>query len=246
VADLGRDLDRMAERIETLVEAQKRLLRDISHELRSPLARLNVALGLVRQQSQPAVEGYLDRIEGEAERLNELIGQLLTLTVLESGHEQQAREDIDLAALVTEVADDAGFEAEGRNRQVLITDNDPLMVSGNREMLRRALENVVRNALRYTAEQTAVELSLRMERDDTSAYAVMSVRDHGPGVPEAALGNLFRPFYRVADARDRQSGGTGIGLSIAERALQLHGGTIAASNVTDGGLMVKIRLPLKC
>jgi two-component system sensor histidine kinase CpxA len=204
-----------------------------------------VALGLVRQQSPTAVEGYLDRIEVEAERLNDLIGQLLTLTVMESGNEQQPRETIDLSSLVAEVADDAGFEAEGRKRQVLITDNDQLSVPGNREMLRRALENVVRNAVRYTDEETAVEISLRREGDDTAPWAVISVRDHGPGVPEASLGKLFNPFYRVADARDRQSGGTGVGLAIAERAMQLHGGAIAASNAPDGGLLVKIRLPLK-
>ena len=244
VADLGRDLDRMAERIESLVEAQKRLLRDISHELRSPLARLNVALGLVRRHDSPAREGYLDRIETEAERLNELIGQLLTLTVLESGSEQLPRETVDLTGLVGEVAADAGFEAKGRNRRVCITAREALKVSGNREMLRRALENVVRNALRYTNEGTSVEIALRALQDDGGSCAVLSVRDHGPGVPEAALADLFRPFYRVADARDRQSGGTGIGLAIVERALHLHSGTVTASNAPDGGLLVEIRMPL--
>ncbi|MBW4055175.1 MAG: HAMP domain-containing protein, partial [Proteobacteria bacterium] len=244
VADLGRDLDRMAERIESLVEAQKRLLRDISHELRSPLARMNVALELARKQGSPAAAGYLDRIEGETVRLNELIGQLLTLTILESGNEHLVQEPVDLVELVTEVADDAGFEAEGRNRRVRIIACEQLKVSGNREMLRRAFENVARNAIRYTDEGTAVEITLASLHEETAAYAVLRVRDHGPGVPEAALSALFRPFYRVADARDRQSGGTGIGLAIVERALHLHKGTVTARNAPGGGLLVEIRVPL--
>jgi two-component system sensor histidine kinase CpxA len=143
MADLGHDLDRMAERIETLVEAQKRLLRDISHELRSPLARLNVALGLARKHETPAAVVHLNRIENEAERLNELIGQLLTLTILESGSEELEREYIDLEELFGEVVDDASFEAEDRGRQVRIVASEPLSAEGNRELLRRAFENVV-------------------------------------------------------------------------------------------------------
>ncbi|MDR3579245.1 MAG: ATP-binding protein [Oryzomonas sp.] len=244
VADLGHDLDRMAERIETLVESQKRLLRDISHELRSPLARINVALGLVRRNGSPSGERYLDRIEAETERLNELIGQLLTLTVLESGSEQLQRETVDLENLVREVVDDAGFEAEEHNRRVLIIACEALQISGNREMLRRVVENVVRNAVRYTDEGTAVEIVLHAVQHDGGPCAVLTVRDHGPGVPEAALTNIFRPFYRVADARDRQSGGTGIGLAIVERALHMHNGTVTARNALEGGLIVEIRLPI--
>jgi two-component system sensor histidine kinase CpxA len=245
VADLGHDLDRMAERIETLVEAQKRLLRDISHELRSPLARISVALGLVRRNVYPAGETYLDRIEAEAERLNELIAQMLTLTVLESDSEQLQREIVDLAALVGEVADDAGFEAKGRNRWVRIIACEALQISGNREMLRRVVENVVRNAIRYTVEGTTVEIALRAVQSDGISYAVLNVRDHGPGVPETALTEIFRPFYRVADARDRQSGGTGIGLAIVECALHMHNGTVTARNAPNGGLIVEIHLPIR-
>jgi len=245
VADLGHDLDRMAERIETLVESQKRLLRDISHELRSPLTRINMALGLIRLHGLSAGERYLDRIEAEAERLNDLIGQLLTLTVLESGSEQLQRENVDLAELVQGVADDAGFEAEVRNRQVHFVSCAALPVAGNREMLRRAMENVVRNAIRYTRKETAVEITLRTMPGEDGPYALLTVRDHGPGVPEVALTEIFRPFYRVADARDRQSGGTGIGLAIVERALRVHDGTVTARNVPDGGLLVEIRLPIR-
>jgi two-component system sensor histidine kinase CpxA len=245
VADLGHDLDRMAERIETLVEAQKRLLRDISHELRSPLARINVALGLVRRNDTSSGEKYLDRIEAETERLNELIGQLLTLTIIDSGSEQFQRETVDLADLVMEVVDDAGFEAEEHNRWVRIIACEALQIAGNREMLRRVVENVVRNAVRYTDKGTAVEIVLHAMQHDGGSWAVLSVRDHGPGVPETALADIFRPFYRVADARDRQSGGTGIGLAIVERAMHMHKGTVTARNAPEGGLIVEIRLPIQ-
>ena len=244
VADLGHDLDRMAERIEALVESQKRLVRDVSHELRSPLARFNVALGLVRQHCSSAADSYFDRIERDAGRLNELIGELLTLTLLESGTEQLVREPVALDSLVTEVAQDADFEAESRRKNVVVIACEPLAVEGNGELLRRAVENVVRNAVRYTLEGTAVEIALRRVQEEGAAYAVITVRDYGPGVPEAALTKLFLPFYRVADARDRQSGGTGIGLAITDRAVRLHSGTVNARNATDGGLLIEIRLPV--
>jgi signal transduction histidine kinase len=244
VADLGRDLDRMAERIETLVESQKRLVRDVSHELRSPLARFNVALGLVRQHCSSAADGYFERIERDAERLNELIGELLTLTLLESGSEQLVQEPVALDSLVSKVAQDAAFEAESRRKNVSVIACEPLAVTGNVELLRRAVENVVRNAVRYTREGTAAEIALRRVQEEGAVYAVITVRDFGPGVPEAALAKLFLPFYRVEDARDRQSGGTGIGLAIAERAVRLHSGTVSARNAPDGGLLIEIRLPV--
>jgi two-component system sensor histidine kinase CpxA len=240
VAVLGRDFDRMAERMESLVEAQKRLLRDISHELRSPLARLNVALGLARQRAGAEAQGPLSRIEREAERLNELIGELLTLTYLEGGGEGAVREAMDLSEVVKTVAADADFEARNRDRSVRIGVCETLTVEGAPELLRRALENVVRNSIRFTADGTAVEISLRRQ----GGSAEITVRDHGPGVPEGALADLFRPFYRVADARDRQSGGTGIGLAITDRAVRLHGGSVRAENAPEGGLTVTLVLPL--
>jgi signal transduction histidine kinase len=244
VADLGRDLDRMAERIQALVESQKRLVRDVSHELRSPLARFNVALGLARQHCSSAADTYFDRIERDAERLNELIGELLTLTLLESGTDQLVREPLALDVLVAKVVQDAGFEAESRGKSVVVIACEPMTVEGNGELLRRALENVVRNAVRYTREGTAVEISLRRVQEEGGVSAVITVRDHGPGVPEAALTNLFLPFYRVAEARDRQSGGTGIGLAITDRAVRLHSGRVNARNEVAGGLMIEIRLPV--
>lgn len=243
IADLSHDFDRMAERIESLVVSQRRLLGDISHELRSPLARLSIALGLARQRADVAAQGALDRIEREAERLNGLIGQLLTLTQLESGAQQVEKTEIDLQNLVLETAADADYEARGRHRQVQVVESAECIVMGNIELLRSALENAMRNAVRYTAENTVVEVALRCHKSDNNLRATISVRDHGKGVPEEALADLFRPFYRVADARDRQTGGTGLGLAITDRAVRLHGGTVQAANAENGGLVVEIQLP---
>jgi signal transduction histidine kinase len=244
LADLSRDFDLMAERIEALMASQRSLISDISHELRSPLARLSVALGLARQRSGPEASAALDRIEREAERLNALIGQLLTLARLESGAEKSEPARVDLAPLVREIAGDADFEARHRQRAVSVVTREECAVSGSPELLRSAIENVVRNGVRYTAEGTEVEVSLRVEHDGAAtAHAIIGVRDHGAGVPDAALADLFRPFYRVADARDRQTGGVGLGLSITERAVRLHGGMVQASNAPGGGLLIEIRLP---
>ncbi|MGB7926460.1 MAG: ATP-binding protein [Pyrinomonadaceae bacterium] len=243
LAELSRDFDLMAERIESLMTAQRSLISDISHELRSPLARLNVALGLARQRSGTETNVALDRIEREAERLNALIGQLLTLSRLESGAEKSEPRRVDLASLLREIVADADFEALHRGRVVRITQGEECAVEGSPELLRSAIENVVRNGVRYTAEETAVEISLGVEREGDNTHAIINVRDHGAGVPEAALTSLFRPFYRVADARDRQTGGHGLGLSITERAVRLHGGTVRASNAPGGGLIIEIRLP---
>lgn len=244
IAVLGQDFDRMAERIEALVKAQQHLLRDISHELRSPLARLNVALELARQRSGAEASDALNRIEREAERLNDLIGQLMTLTMLESGAGRLEKTSFDLSGLVKEVADDADFEARNQNRSVKVVSSEGIVITASEETLRRAIENVIRNAMRYTSEGTAVEVTIHCHEENGRAHAIVRVRDHGPGVPEATLGQLFLPFYRVADARDRQTGGTGIGLSITERAVRLHGGTVTATNAPEGGLVVEIDLPV--
>lgn len=244
IAALGRDFDFMAGRIEELMTARQRLLRDISHELRSPLARLSVALELARQRSGQEATGALDRIDREAERLNDLIGQFLTLTQLESGGDRIAREPVSLTRLVQAIASDANYEAQTRLRTVHAVGEDELTVQGSVEMLRQGIENVVRNAVRYTAENTQVDVSVSRRRSGSGDSAVIRIRDHGPGVPEHALSQLFLPFYRVADARDRQTGGAGIGLAITERAVRLHGGTVTASNAADGGLIVEIELPV--
>jgi two-component system sensor histidine kinase CpxA len=245
--ELSQDFDSMAARIETLVMSQRRLLGDISHELRSPLARLSVALGIAKRRAEneaPGLIGPLDRIERESERLNELIGQLLTLTRLETSPNEMGKTPVDLGELIAQVVADADFEAQARNRRVEVTVTEECKIQGNVELLRSAVENVVRNGVRYTAENTSVEVTLRCASEGGHGDAIISVRDYGKGVPEEALNDLFRPFYRVADARDRRTGGTGLGLAITERAVRLHGGTIKAANAPEGGLVIEIVLPV--
>jgi signal transduction histidine kinase len=244
LGDLERDFDRMAERIELLMSSQQRLIHSISHELRSPLARLNVALGLARKQADATVNGSLDRIEREAGRLNELIGSLLTLARWESGAEPANCDDVELDALIREVAADADFEAQSRNRSVRVLSLQPCSIAGVRDLLRSAIENVMRNAVNYTRKGSEVEVTLEREQGGVQDSAVIRVRDHGDGVPEHALESIFKPFYRVADSRERSSGGSGLGLSIAAKAVLLHGGQVKAENSPTGGLVVELRFPL--
>jgi two-component system, OmpR family, sensor histidine kinase CpxA len=272
IVELMRDFDRMAERLEGLVDSQSRLLKDVSHELRSPLARLSVALGLARQRSTPEIEGQLDRIELEADRLNQLIQRLLTIARLESGADGIRKSSLSLRELVEQVAYDAEYESAGRGCRVTVNGQTPseepvnadimhreavngdgvngeqrgedeFLVDADPDLLRSAVENVVRNATRYTAPGSTV--NARLERQTTASGEEMIVRvsDSGPGVPEAALAKIFEPFYRLDDARNRQTGGAGLGLSIADRAIRLHGGHITASNRKEGGLEVEIRIP---
>ncbi|HXB22834.1 MAG TPA: ATP-binding protein [Candidatus Solibacter sp.] len=239
LAELGREFDQMAERIEALIYSQKRLLADISHELRSPLARLSVALELARKNGTEKSAPALDRIEQEGERLNKLVGQLLALTRLESGAEKITPETVMLEELVQQVIDDANFEAKPLNKEVKAVQLEACRVDGSPELLRSAIENVIRNAVRYTPTGGAVDVSLHWKLDT----AELIVNDQGPGVPEADLKHIFEPFYRVSEARERTSGGAGLGLSIADRTVRLHGGSIEAANSQDG-LRVIIRLPL--
>jgi two-component system, OmpR family, sensor histidine kinase CpxA len=245
IAELVRDFNTMAARLQDLMEAQARLLHDISHELRSPLARLSVALGLATQRSGPQALGALERIEREANRLNELIGRLLILARLEGGEDGLRRGEVSMDELVRDVAVDADFEAQSRHCRVVCVIQDEITVLGNASLLHSAVENVVRNAMRHTREGTEVEIRLACESAESCEQAVVRVTDHGPGVPEDALEKLFRPFYRIDDARGRQTGGVGLGLAITERAVRLHGGSVRAANRPQGGLMVEIRLPLE-
>jgi two-component system sensor histidine kinase CpxA len=244
IVDLGRDVDRMAERIESLVGAHQRLIRDVSHELRSPLARLNVALELARQSTGPEHAAPFDRIERESDRLNELIGQLLMLTKLESDSSMKQRDCLDVASLIKEIAEDADFEAKSNERSVVVRVPDKLFLNANKELLWQALENLVRNAVRYTAAGTSVEISLQLKRAEDREWAHIEVRDHGPGVPESELQDIFRPFYRVDGARERQSGGAGVGLAISDRAIRLHNGHLRAYNAPGGGLIMEVEIPL--
>lgn len=236
---LGRDLDRMAERIQASLESERRLRRDISHELRSPLTRLNIALELIRRRSSADLAPAFDRIERDTQRLDTMIRELLTLNRLES-EGLLHREKIDLGALVRQVADDVSVEAEQRRSRVRASARDVYLVSAHPELLRSAVENVLRNAVRFTDAGTDVEVEFERRGERVQ----LSVRDHGPGVPETALPHLFEPFYRVADDRARNSGGTGLGLAITEQAVMLHGGRVWAQNHSERGLVVEIDLPL--
>jgi two-component system sensor histidine kinase CpxA len=244
IAELVRDFNTMAGRLEDLVGAQSQLLNDISHELRSPLARLNVALGLARQRAGAEAQAVLERIELEATRLNELIGRLLTLARLEAGEDAMRRTAFSLDELARDVTKDAEFEAQDRSRRVRCVIDEEAVLWGSPSLLRSAIENVVRNAMRHTAEGTEVLVQMSRELDAGQYEALIRVSDSGPGVPPSALDKLFRPFYRLDDARGRNTGGVGLGLAITERAVRLHSGSVHATNRSEGGLMVEIRLPL--
>ncbi|MEP7074973.1 MAG: ATP-binding protein [Acidobacteriota bacterium] len=237
LAKLARDFDVMAERIGSLIKSQQRLTRDVSHELRSPLARLGVALEIAKQKTNGAAAPQLDRIESESARLNEMISRILTLSKLESGSTNLDYERINLREVVTDVGEDADFEARAKNKRVEVEAESDCYVTGNDNLLRSAIENVIRNAVRYTDEGTAVHVKLSQK----SGGAVVRVSDSGGGVPEDELQNLFVPFYRVGEARERATGGIGLGLAIAQRAIHAHNGTITAQNLGTG-LLVEIRL----
>lgn len=237
LASLAKDFDVMAERIESLITSQQRLSRDVSHELRSPLARLNVALEIAKQKSNGDSAPLLARIETESQRLNELISRLLTLASLESGSQDFDRRTINLADLVEQIAADADFEARALGKSVSVSEVAKCRVIGSERLLRSAIENVLRNAVKYTNEGTVIDVSVRAH----AGKATVKVCDQGGGVPEDELQNLFRPFYRVGEARERKTGGTGLGLAIAERAILAHKGKIEARN-NGGGLEVEITL----
>lgn len=243
LSDLGSDFDVMAEQLQRLITSHKQLLRDASHELRSPLARLQVALGLARQRKQTEKTTELDRIELEIERLDEIIGQLLSLTRLDDKTVLTDPEPIDLMELIEDIGKDAAYEARAKNRDVVITGRVTAYTNGNRTLLHSALENIIRNAIRYTKEHSTVEISLNMPTDNKEQVEIR-VHDHGPGIPEDMLERIFEPFVRVGEARDRKSGGYGLGLAIASRAINLHGGRITAINEKDNGMSVIVQLPV--
>ena len=243
---LGQHFDRMAERIESLVAGQQRLLSTVSHELRSPLTRLSLAAGLLRQCSQEEIVEYLDRIEFETEQLDKLIAQLLTLSRVESGADAGlVKEEIDLAGLIQEIAVDGNFEARARSCMVCVGPVESCVSTGVPDQVRRAIENVVRNAIRYTKARSQVEITMRREGESPSTTAVIQVRDYGPGVPDTDLAKIFQPFYRVPSSDGSTTTGTGLGLAITERIVRMHRGAVRAVNAPEGGLIVELTLPLK-
>ena len=243
IADLGKDFDHMAVQLQNLLLSQKQLLSDISHELRSPLARLHVALGLTRQKMEPNAHTELDRIEHEVVRLDDLIGQVLTLSRLDSDNAYKKEDYVDIAVLLEEIVKDADFEAKSTQRSVVLTTQQTWTIQANAELLYRALENIIRNAIRYTPENTNVTVSLQAHKTQANIIQII-VRDHGAGIPEAQLSSIFEPFIRLSSSRNRKTGGYGLGLAIAQRAVHFHNGTITATNQTTGGLCVTVLLPV--
>ncbi|HEX5126804.1 MAG TPA: ATP-binding protein [Rhodocyclaceae bacterium] len=238
LADLGRDFDSMAQRIRALMDAQRRLLHDVSHEMRSPLARLQAAISLARQQPDK-LEPSMERIEREGLRMDTLVGELLTLSRLEAGVVGSMTEEIRLGELLSDIVDDARFEAEVLGRAVELSGSCEVVVSGNTELLLRAIENVIRNAVKHTVEGTSVTIT--SSYDESMESLRLIVMDKGPGVPEAELTAIFQPFFRSGGARSTD--GHGLGLTIAKRVIEAHGGVIRAFNRPDGGLRIEIVLP---
>ena len=236
LGQLTRTFDQMAQRIQTLLDAERRLLLDISHELRSPLARLGVAIELARGHDSPELQ--LNRIEREAERLNALVSELLQVTRAEGDPTSLKREPIALHELIERIVDDCRIEAEAQGCEINYQAASRPTVLGDPELLRRAAENILRNAIRYSPSGSEVGVSLNLQEP----WACVVISDCGPGVPEVALGRIFEPFYRVETDRDRNSGGVGLGLSIARRAVELHGGHLRAVN-QNPGLLVQMDLP---
>jgi two-component system, OmpR family, sensor kinase len=237
VGTLARDFDAMAERIQELVTAKETLLRDVSHELRSPLARIRMALALAQRRAGEKAQGDLDRIEREAEKLDALIGQVMTLTRLRTATSPR-RDAVRLDRLVGEVVDDARFEHPAS--RVELTTSGPIELRGDADGLKSAIENVVRNALIYGDPSQPIEVEATARGDQ----ALVRVLDRGPGVPETELSRIFEPFYRTDKSRDHQKGGQGIGLAITTRVTELHGGSVTARNRAGGGLEIDLTLPL--
>lgn len=237
IGQLGRSFNQMAERLEHLIANERRLLGDISHELRSPLARLKFAIKLAR--TSPDSKSSLDRIERDVDRIASLVADIVQITFIEENPALQNTENVPVAEIVDEIVRDCALEAQFRGCTIDVSGHINGEILGNRELLRRAVENVLRNGIRYSPEQSVVHLSIA----EDSRNVTIAIRDYGPGVPENALNRIFDPFFRVEEARDTNSGGSGLGLSIAKRAILLHHGTISAENASPG-LCVRVAIPL--
>lgn len=235
LADLGRDVDSTAHKLDQLMKAQRRLLHDVSHELRSPLARIQAALGLGRQDLTRC-EATFDRVERETMRLDELVGQLLALSRLEADSGNEPWIDIDVVELLADLVQDAQFEAGVAGKTVLFESDEKFVLRCREESMRRAMENVLRNAVKYTGSGTAVNITVIRP---TAKCLTISVCDRGPGVPPSQLEAIFEPFYRVPGNSEK---GFGLGLAMARCAIETHGGSIRAENRVGGGLCLHIEL----
>ncbi|MGC1781867.1 MAG: ATP-binding protein [Acidobacteriaceae bacterium] len=240
LADTAKAFDQMADRMQLLIQRRQELLADISHELRSPLTRISVSLELI-------LRGELDvaaQMQADVERMNEMIGQILLLTRLDIQPSSMSEEPVSVPALLEGIAHDAEFEAQREGKSVEVRMEQPCSIRGDANLLGSCIENVVRNAVHYTAPHTAVEILSRHVNLSGKPFCEIVVTDHGPGVPESAVPHLFDPFFRVSEARAPDEGGTGLGLSISKRIAEFHGGSIHAENLVNrSGLQVTLRLP---
>jgi signal transduction histidine kinase len=246
LTDLGRDFDRMTGRLRSLMDSQTRLLHDVSHELRSPLARLQAAIGLAHQQPEK-MAASMQRIERESERMDKLIGELLTLSRLEAGAGHTHSEDVSIADLVHDIVDDARYEARARQLGINLAGDAAMAdatVTGQPELLARAVENVVRNAVKHSPDGGTVEVDLSRLHDGKQGWLRIAVLDRGPGVASADLASIFQPFFRASNTQ-HSTDGHGLGLAIAQHVINAHGGRIGASLRSGGGLCVEMLLPVK-
>ena len=246
LTDLGRDFDRMTGRLRHLMDSQTRLLHDVSHELRSPLARLQAAIGLAHQQPEK-MDASLERIERESERMDKLIGELLTLSRLEAGAASPLSEDVGIADLLHDIMEDARYEAKARQQDIAMAGDAAIAdaaVTGRPELLARAVENVVRNALKHSPDGGTVEVDLSRLHDGKQEWVRIAVLDRGPGVATADLARIFEPFFRASHTQ-HSTDGHGLGLAIAQHVIGAHGGRIGASLRSGGGLCVEMLLPVK-
>ncbi|MCC2617362.1 HAMP domain-containing protein [Aestuariibacter halophilus] len=241
LGQLGHDFNAMASQLEQLVDGQKRLLADISHELRSPLARLQLAIGITEQSSEgnntPGLTEGLARIEKEAQQIEQMLAQLLVLARMEATQMPMHPETLDVSALLGSCVEDARFQAVAQGKQVFYSPDCALHWQGDRELLTRVFNNVLGNAVRYASTKVQVQCTT------TPHTLEIRIQDDGPGIAEEALKQIFTPFYRMSASRQRETGGVGLGLAIVHQAVLLHGGSVTATNVADGGLCIDIRLP---
>jgi two-component system sensor histidine kinase CpxA len=240
---LATDFDVMASRLQAMQQANQRLMQDVSHELRSPLARLSVALEIARKKGAGGIQSEIDRIALESQRLESLVNDVLGMLRESSESVEKSDEKLDLSALLSDLVEVVNYEVPEGKPGISWQPPAPCEFHGDRELLWRAMENLLRNALRYTNPDRGVKLDLVINKRKSSV--LLRVRDFGCGVPEAELEKIFEPFYRVQESRDRGTGGHGLGLSIAANAVQRHGGSIGAENAEGGGLVVSINLPLE-
>ncbi len=239
MARLSQDFDHMAEQIEQLILSKERLLQDISHELRSPLARLQVALTLLKDKSSEDVEPFIDRMELEIERLDDLIGDILALAKLQKPKQSYRMSEVNLGELINPIIQDANFEFEAKHVSANLSMTQTVKANINEKLMHHAIENVIRNALIYTKPETTVDVAVTEDTDEI----LITIADRGQGVPEENLHTIFSPFFRVDDSREKKTGGFGLGLAIAFKAVDVHHGNIKAENRPDGGLIITIELP---